>query len=296
MIAETRVFVTGASGFVGRCIVARLCERPDNAVIAVSRTAVPDWPHPVYWMKTDLHVAEQVTALGATAGKKRGVLIHAAPLPLIQTLLPLLRQGCFSRLVAIGTTSRYTKSGSSNTAEQRMVAEQQATEEALAVACNEAQIPWTLLRPTLVYDGSHDRNVAFIIRCIRRFGFFPMVGEGTGLRQPLHADDLAQACVDVLPIPATYGRDYNLAGADTLTYHGMVASIFVAMDRDTRIIRVPVQLLKAIVSILRLVPHYRYLNTAMIGRINEDLVFDSTAAVRDFGFRPRRFLAVAPRK
>ena len=123
-----------------------------------------------------------------------------------------------------------------------------------------------------------------------------MVGDGVGLRQPLHVDDLAKACVDVMQNPATYGRDYNLAGGQTLPYHGMVEFIFAVMDRDTRIVKVPTLLLEAMLHVLRLVPRYRYLNSAMIERMNEDLVFDYSSAARDFGFKPRQFLAAEPQK
>jgi nucleoside-diphosphate-sugar epimerase len=223
-------------------------------------------------------------------------LIHVAPLPLVHRLLPLIEGGRIIRAVAVGTTSRYTKFDSANGAEQRMVAEQEAAEHALISACSHAQIPWTLLRPTMVYDGRNDRNVAFIIRCIQRFGFFPMIGDGRGLRQPLHVDDLAKACVDVMRTPATYCRDYNLAGGQRLPYYAMVEFIFTVMDRDTRIVKVPTLLLKAMLQVLRLVPSYRYLNTAMVERINEDLVFDYSTASRDFGFKPRQFLAAGPQE
>jgi nucleoside-diphosphate-sugar epimerase len=133
--------------------------------------------------------------------------------------------------------------------------------------------------------------VAFIANFIRRFGFFPLAGSGDGRRQPLHAEDLAQACVTVLGIAATYNRAYNLSGGETLTYRQMVERIFTALGRKPRVFELPLPLFHAAFAMLRLLSRYRYLNTAMIARMSDDLVFDHSEASRDFGFGPGGFLA-----
>jgi len=192
-------------------------------------------------------------------------------------------------VVAIGTTSRFTKLESAVASERRMVADQSAAEDDLVRCCERAGVLWTLLRPTLVYDGIHDRNVAFVAACIRRFGCFPVVGAGQGKRQPLHAEDLALACVDVISKSATENRAYNLSGGETLSYRQMVERVFDAYDLKPRILTVPPIALRAAIATLRMLPRFRYLNKAMVFRMEEDLVFDQSDAVTDFGFAPRRF-------
>ena len=84
-----------------------------------------------------------------------------------------------------------------------------------------------------------DRNVTMIARFIRRFGFFPLVGNGKGYRQPVHADDVAAACLMVLNRPITFNRNYNLSGGQTLTFREMVEAIFLALDKKPRIVSIP---------------------------------------------------------
>jgi len=174
-------------------------------------------------------------------------------------------------------------------AEQKVAQELAQAEEALIAECTHYGIAWTVFRPTLIYGRGMDKNVAFIAHFIRRFGFFPLVGAGNGLRQPVHADDLATACVQALACERTFNRAYNLSGATPLTYRQMVQSIFAALGKPPRLIEVPLGLLGVLVAFSRLLPRYRHIQVAMFKRMNQDLCFDHQQARVDFGFAPRRF-------
>jgi len=65
----------------------------------------------------------------------------------------------------------------------------------------ERQIEWVILRPTLIYGYGRDMNISEIARFIQRFGFFPLIGGGAGLRQPVHSDDVIQACLSAMSTP-----------------------------------------------------------------------------------------------
>ena len=59
---------------------------------------------------------------------------------------------------------------------------------------------------TMIYDGVTDGNIAAIAAFIRRRGWFPVAGPARGLRQPVHAADVAAACLAALekaPLPQT---------------------------------------------------------------------------------------------
>lgn len=150
-------------------------------------------------------------------------------------------------------------------------------------------IRWTLFRPTLVYDGIHDKNVARIVRFIRRLHFFPVINPASGLRQPLHAADLAWACLTVLGKPVTECKAYNLAGGEVLSYREMVCRVFQAFHRRPRLVPVVRRVYRSFLSLASLHPRYRYLNAAMAERMNRDMVFDIAPARNDFGFAPRAF-------
>jgi nucleoside-diphosphate-sugar epimerase len=155
--------------------------------------------------------------------------------------------------------------------------------------CRKEEIAWTLFRPTLIYGEGRDRNVSEIARFIRRFGFFPLAGEGRGRRQPVHAEDLARACLAVLDNEQAIGRVYDLPGGETLTYAEMVSRIARGLGRTPRLLRVPVPLLRVALAGLRRLPSFAHLSPEVASRMNIDLIFDAQAARRDFGYDPRPF-------
>jgi nucleoside-diphosphate-sugar epimerase len=218
-------------------------------------------------------------------------LINLAPLPLLSRLLPAA-PASLKRVVAIGTTSVYTKGESSSPKDRELVRLQRAAEQGLFDACAARGTDYTLFRPTLVYDGMRDKNVARIARLIRSFGFFPVASPGKGLRQPLHADDLAAACIAALA--ARGSASYELAGGEQLSYRAMLERIFRSLGREPRILPLPVGLYRAGIAAARLLPRYRTLTPAMAERMNQDMVFDSSAASRDFGLKPRGFAPGVP--
>jgi hypothetical protein len=57
---------------------------------------------------------------------------------------------------------------------------------------------WTILRPTLIYGAGIDRSITPIVQRALRLRLFPIPLAG-GLRQPVHADDIARAVVAASP-------------------------------------------------------------------------------------------------
>lgn len=150
-------------------------------------------------------------------------------------------------------------------------------------------VEWLILHPTLIYGMGKDKNIAEIARFIRRFGFFPVFGKAQGLRQPVHAADVATACVAALLNSKAANRAYNISGAETLPYREMVGRIFAAMGRPARLLPVPMWAFRLAVAGLRVLPRYRTWNSAMAQRMNRDMAFDHADATRDFGYAPRPF-------
>jgi nucleoside-diphosphate-sugar epimerase len=216
-------------------------------------------------------------------------LIHIAPLRLLPVLLPgfLARGG--RRVICFGTTSRYSKAISGDPKEQAFAAEQIAAESKVAELCQAANAAWTVFRPTLIYGAGMDRNVTVIARLIRRFGLFPLLGAASGRRQPVHADDLAAACVAALAEPKAFNSAYDLVGGETLTYRQMVERIFAAEGRTPRFVPVPLSAFRAAMWCVSRIPRFKDFNVEMARRMNDDLVFDFSDAARDFGFAPRKF-------
>jgi nucleoside-diphosphate-sugar epimerase len=281
-----RAIVTGATSQIGCFLLPKLVHA-GFPVVALSRKDKPSWvPDQVNWMQADISVPDNPLKEIEPAP----VLFHLAPLPLLPPLVQPLANLGLRRIIAFGSTSRYTKSISKSLVEQAVVKELILAESALQDTCEVCGISWTLFRPTLIYGCDKDKNVTFIKTFIERFGFFPIVGNGSGMRQPVHADDLAAACIAALDRETTYGRTYALSGGETLSYREMVQRIFIALGRTPRLVHLPVPLLRGLVAAAAVFPQFRFLTPDMVDRMEQDLCFDHSNAAEDFGYSPRPFI------
>jgi len=294
------VGVLGATSFVGRFVLSRLhgCrgnesgslvhDQPTPPVFAFSRAAVPQVaagaPAGTRWVQLPVGLKSW------RASMQTGSIpewIAVCPIWAAAEQFPLLEASGARRLVALSSTSRFTKRDSAAPADRALASRLASAEDELLERSRTAGIATTILRPTLIYDGIHDGTVARIARFIRRFGFYPVAGAATGLRQPLHADDVAAACLAALSCDELH-ESYEISGGETLPYREMVQRIFAWLGRPPRLAPIPQSLVRAALPVACLLPGLASLAT-MAARMNEDLVFDHGAASRDFGFQPRSF-------
>ncbi len=274
----------GATSLVGKCLIPLLINGGVR-VCAFSRQSIKPVGDGIAWRN-----------LSDSRSANTDQLDHwicVAPIWVLPEYFPLIEASGARRVVALSSTSRFTKVGSGDTAETAVAAHLIEAEDHFVAWAKSRGIEWVILRPTLIYGLGQDKNISEIARFICRFGFFPVLGRAQGLRQPIHAEDVAVACVSALQAPDAANRTYNISGGETLTYRDMVARIFVVLGRRPRLLTVPLWVFRLAVSILRCLPRYRQWSAAMAERMNRDLVFDHIEAARDLGFKPRGFALAA---
>ena len=271
------VAILGATSLVGEPLV-RLLAAPGHEVLAYSRRAHTDNTPNCRWRE-----------LGAAAIEPARLWVSVIPIWALPEHFARLEASGARHVVQLSSTSQFTKLHSPDPAEADLAKRLIEGETVFRSWAEAHGIAWTILRPTLIYGAGRDRNVTEIARFVRRFGFFPVMGAARGLRQPVAAEDVARACIGALGSPPAANRAYNISGAETLTYRGMVERVFAGMGRRPLTPSIPPGLFAAAVACLRLLPRYRHWNTAMAERMNTDMVFDHTAATRDFGYAPGPF-------
>jgi uncharacterized protein YbjT (DUF2867 family) len=147
-----------------------------------------------------------------------------------------------------------------------------------------SDIDCTIFRPTLIYGAGIDRSLAPIARFVRRWRVLPIPLRARGLRQPVHAQDIARACNAVIDNPATYGKTYALGGGERLTFSAMLRRL--RGKQAALLIPLPRFLLRA----LRTGGGF---SSGALSRLNEALIADNEPAMREFGYAPRAFVAEA---
>lgn len=280
----SRILVTGASCQIGVFLLPRLRDA-GHEVLAASRHR-EGWHEGIRWVRWDMK-----QPWSCWRDSRLRMWIHLAFLPLAVPHLEAALQAGVRRFIGLSSTSIHTKAASRSSREREFVRRLRRSEREVIEMCEAYQAPWTLFRPTMIYGCGMDRNVAFICRCIERFGVFPLAGGGTGLRQPVHARDVAAACQAALEHEPCRNKAYDLGGGETLSYAEMVRRIFLAMGRKPRMPVVPAWGVKAVIRLLRagLPSRFGFLDPAMVDRMTMDMAFDCQDAKNDFGYDPVGF-------
>jgi nucleoside-diphosphate-sugar epimerase len=150
-------------------------------------------------------------------------------------------------------------------------------------------LPWTIVRPTMIYGSERDKNVHRLLRFLDRWPLFPMFGPGTNLWQPVYHEDCAGAVLETLNHPETVDQSYDLPGAAPLTYLHLVKTAAAALGREPRLVRVPIEpVRRALVAAERLrlpLP----VDSGQVMRLREDKAYPYEDAKRDLGYAPRPF-------
>lgn len=275
--------VTGATSQVGIYVVKHLLAS-GVAVLAVSREEPMPFAHPMLkWLKTDL--TSDDFSLG---GFLADFAVHCAPQWHLPKIIPVLAEAEVGHVIAIGSTSIFSKAASGNHFEKDIVAKHTVAEAEIARLSKEHHMAYTILRPTMIYGAGLDKNIASLGHFIKRFGFFAVYPPAMGKRQPVHAEDVALASLQVASIDQARNKSYNVSGGEILGYVQMLERIFIALGKKPKIIKT--SLLPFAFTLAGIVLGKRHINGEVAHRMNEDLVFFHDEAKQDFGYRPRPFL------
>ena len=279
--AKGNLLVIGARSLVGRRL----------------RDAVSGWPGDVRFTSRQ-QLANQSLILNFDRpedfqpGLDFPTVILCTPVWLVSDkLLTRLSELGMKRLIAFSSTSLFTKDASDSDAERQVVRQLLDGEKSTVEFCEAKGVDWTILRPTLIYDEGQDENVSRIASMIQKLGFFPICPPADGLRQPVHARELAAAALQAAQSDVARNKAYNLSGGESLSYKTMVERVFAGLGRKPAILAVPEGLWRFAFKVLDMLQPNKALkrNINMVLRMNQDLWFDNAPAVRDFGYAPGPF-------
>ncbi len=148
---------------------------------------------------------------------------------------------------------------------------------------------WTILRPTMIYGTPGDRNVARLLRLLRRSPVVVVPGGGHRLQQPVHVDDLASAVVAALESSVAAHHAYELAGPEPLTFRQLIDEAGAAIGRRPRVVSTPLGPTLAAVRAYERVARRPRIRAEQLERLGEDKAFDIEPARAALGFDPRPF-------
>lgn len=167
-----------------------------------------------------------------------------------------------------------------------------AGERALCEELGDGRLPFTIVRPPIVY-GVRDHDVLLVMRSVRT-GFLPVAGGRAALRKRyslVDAEDLARGIVDACLAEAASGRAYFLPGPRDATFAELLEAISAAVGRRAWTPFVPLSVARAAAlaseTFARLRGAPSVLNRDKLCELAEPgWTCSGGAAARDFGWRP----------
>jgi UDP-glucose 4-epimerase len=290
---RSTILVTGASGFLGRPLVAALAEAGYGVRAAtrspaafppeVEQIVVPDFTRPIDWdpvlrgVDLVVHTAglahadsseipidrfdrinriatQELAGAAARAGVAHFVFISSVRAQIGASAHHVLREKDEPR-----PTDRYGRS--------KLDAE---------MAVRAAGVPSTIIRPVVIYGPGAKANIRLLIRLAS--SPFPLpFAAFDNRRSILGVDNLVSAILFALRNPATIGETFLIADPAPVALRDILAMLRLARGRRPGLVYVPPALFRFTLTVLGL----RYLWE----RIGDELVVD-TGKFQSLGWRP----------
>lgn len=277
-----RIAILGASSQIGKVLVPKL-ESLGYIVFPINRD------HKTTSINYKSYTFDDTNCCFSPHIENADVVINLAPLPLIDKAINIAKVLNAKRIIAFGSTGRFTKIDSTSDIERDFVIQQEHAEDFFSNTCESLSIGWTLFRPTMIYGNDLDKNISFIRSLIRKFGVFFIPFGANGLRQPVHVNDLANACVLAMESNSTINKSYNLGGLETIALRDLILKIFLSENKRPILFSIPKSFFVILILVLNRFPKYKFVRIEMINRMYQNLIVDNSDAIRDFSYDPQFF-------
>jgi len=290
------LYVTGITGHSGRWFLKKLSDEgfkgKIRCVMRESRESAPI-KYSVFNKYNNLDLEFVVGDLNdseflISSLKGVSIIVHIASITYSKEIIDAAIFNNVDWAILVHTTGRYSKYKS---ASQGYI----AIEDEVLRMCdnsgtNQSKLNCTIIRPTMIYGSSGDRNMYRLIDYLYHHRFFPLFGDGSNLMQPVHARDLGNAYYDILMRPSkTMNQEYNLSGKNPISYFEVINTIRNQLNCKIRIIKIPISLSVFAAKIYNTFFKNAIITVEQVLRMKEDKAFSHEDAVHDFNYNPLSF-------
>jgi uncharacterized protein YbjT (DUF2867 family) len=247
---KPKVLVAGATGYLGKCVIAALhrkgyriralvrnVERLGDAKELCDEIVVAEATKPETLTELVGDATIVFTSLGKHDFKRRPTLSevdYQANMNILQRAIEA-RVEHFVFISALHSEQLKSKGVRLSQARERVV-------EAL----QESGLNWTVLRPPGFFNDMAD----FFNMAVKGTGW--VVGSGYSRMNPIHGADLADKVVECIADPDARNKAFTVGGPDVLTQREMYGLAFAALNKEVKIRRIPLWLLRPMSRLLGL--------------------------------------------
>jgi uncharacterized protein YbjT (DUF2867 family) len=224
-LGERSLFITGASGFIGRRLCYRLAGKGAPRLLCLSRNLAASPERNATWINGSLlepqrwtealRGVDAVVHLAAQTGKGAPEEFERTNVEGTRALIDACRAVSVRRLCFVSTIAvRYSDLHATPYARSKLAAEELVRASGLE---------WTIVRPTIVLGPRSKAGER--LAALARLPLIPAFGGARARVQPVHVDDLALALARWFDQPAFDGVVHEIGGPEVLELRELLARI-----------------------------------------------------------------------
>lgn len=285
-----RVFLTGATGFVGKGILERLVAEGHEAVCLVRPGSEEKWrrqhgaasrieaatgdlfdPDSLYQAMEGCEAVIHLVGI-IREQKKKGITFPRIHVEGTKNVLEVAKSrgvGRFVHMSALGARQNATSAYHQSKYEAEQLVRQ----------CG---IPAVIFRPSVIF-GPGDEFVNMLADLVR-MPITPVIGDGSYLLQPVARDTVADVFVKALTLDAAVGIIFETGGPEPISYGGILDAIGEALGkRKVRKAHIPLGLMRPVIHAMEGFAFFPITRTQLIMLLEGNACSDTETLYQTFG-------------
>lgn len=287
-----KVFLTGATGFVGRHMARRLIDGGHHLKCLAFSSDSPDAG---YLRDLGAEVVPgnilDANSVAASAGGSE-IVIHLVGIIFERrgaTFEQIHVQGTMNALAAASVAGarqyiHMSALGTGPDADSAYFRTKWEAEERVRAS----GLDYTIFRPSTIIGPGGD-FINMLLGQVRRTPFVPVIGDGSYRMQPVSVFDVAACFTNAINNPRAINQVYELGGPDQLTYNEMMETIFRVTGRKRMRAHIPVFMVRPVAWLGEHLMSKPMLTTDQLKMLLRDNICDTTKMRDELGVDPKSF-------
>ena len=283
-----QVLVTGATGFLGRRVVAELLARHHQVRCLVhspgGERLLGGWDVDIHYgnimdgdsISQAMYDVQSVVHLVGIIRARRGLSFDQVHRQGTANVAEAASAGGAREIIyvsALGATPNpaYPYLHSKYQSEIRIIS---------------SGIPYTILRPSVIF-GPGDEFLTALAGLVRLGPVVPVIGSGRNRLQPVSLDDVAHCIADSVGNSLVKGKTLSLGGPKRLSYNDLLDEVALAMGRSIRRVHIPVPLAQPLIAVTQGLLPRAPMTTGQLKMLGIRNVAEGRDIEESFGFTPK---------
>lgn len=279
------IFVTGATGFVGKNLVKKLAK--DKKIRCLVRKDEYLGKN-IEIVKGDL--TDKKSLIAAT--KNISTIIHLASLIRSNNLAELNRVNVKGTkdLVNASINNGVKKIIYLSSFDVKLKNKQGYGNSKLEAEkiIKKSGLDYIILRPTVIYGIGDKENLNKLFKIIKKYPFAPVIGNGKYQLQPVYIDDVTDVIIKCIDLEKN-NRTYFIAGPKPLTFDEIIDETSEILAKKVYKIHFPLPFLKIMLKPYEVISKYPSLTYDKLSAVTENKTCDISKSERELDFKPINF-------